>query len=89
MPRVIVPPPYQGPTQGVGRLDVEGETVRACLEAVEARHPGFFDLVAGADGVPHRFVRLFQNGDKLGDDALEAKLATDDELEIIAAIAGG
>ena len=54
MPRVIVPPPYQGPTQGVGRLDVEGETVRVCLEAVEARHPGFFDLVADAEAVPER-----------------------------------
>ena len=66
-----------------------GYTAVSVLEPPFVHAPGFFDLVADADGVPHRFVRLFRNGDKLGDDALEAKLATDDELEIIAAIAGG
>jgi hypothetical protein len=34
MPRVKIPPPYQGPTQGQDTIDVSGSTVRECIEAV-------------------------------------------------------
>ena len=92
MPHVIIPPPYQGPTQGTGRLEVEGDTVLACLEAVDQKFPGFLAQVLDADGNVHRFVKLFRNGDQLegGEGALLAQtLGAADELEILAAIAGG
>lgn len=89
MPQIIIPPPYQGPTQGVGRLVVEGRTLRACLEAVEERHPGFLALVVDPAGKIHRFVKLFRNGELLAGEGLESELEAGDELEIVAAIAGG
>lgn len=89
VPRVQIPAPYRGPTQGVGEVDVAGATVRECIDAVAARYPGFGDQVYDAAGSLHRFVQLFLNGDELGPDALEAPVGPDDRVEILAAIAGG
>lgn len=90
MPRVIVPPPYRGPTGGLDRIEVEGATVEACLEAVGRRHPGFLEQVLDAEGRIHRFVNLFLNGEELvRDEALDRAVSAGDELEILAAIAGG
>jgi len=89
LPQIIIPPPYQGPTQGVGRVEVEGRTLRACLEAVEELHPGFLAQVVDPAGKVHRFVKLFRNGDELTGDGLDSELEAGDELEIVAAIAGG
>ena len=90
MPRVIVPPPYRGPTAGADRIEVEGDTVKACLDAVGQRHPGFIEQVVAADGGVHRFVNLFLNGEELErSGALERTVSEGDEIEILAAIAGG
>jgi molybdopterin synthase sulfur carrier subunit len=89
MPFVRIPPPYRGPTQGHASVDVDGATVGACLDAVERKHPGFLAQVVDDDGNVHRFVKLFKNGKLLRGDALRERLAADDDLEIVAAIAGG
>jgi molybdopterin converting factor small subunit len=89
MPKVIVPPPYRGPTGGQGEVVVQGATVRDCLEEVERRFAGFLPQVVAADGSIHRFVRLFRNGERLEGAALDAPVDGDDEVEILAAIAGG
>jgi sulfur carrier protein ThiS len=89
VPQVEIPRRYRGPTQGVDRVEVAGHTVRQCLEEVEARHPGFLELVVDRDGDVRRFVRLFKNGEELLDDALDEPLGSDDRIEIVAATAGG
>jgi molybdopterin synthase sulfur carrier subunit len=86
MPVVTIPPPYRGPTGGRESVEVQGATVRECIEAVEARHPGFRAQVFDGDGRPHRFVNLFVNGDPASpDDAV----AGGDEVAVLAAIGGG
>ena len=89
MPTVRIPPPYRGPTQGTAELSVEGADVLECLEAVERKFPGFLAQVLDEDGNVHRFVKLFKNGRHLGSEALAERLAPGDDLEIVAAIAGG
>ena len=89
MPIVVVPPPYRGPTGGAGEIRVDAESVRECIDAVEARHPGFRAQILDDRGAVHRFVSLFVNGDEIARERLDARLAGDDRLEIIAAIAGG
>jgi hypothetical protein len=92
VPTVSIPTAYRGPTQGEGQVLVSGESVRACLRAVDEKYPGFIGLVLDADGRVHRFVKLFVNGDQLapGDTrALDAPLQPDDRVEVLAAIAGG
>jgi molybdopterin synthase sulfur carrier subunit len=89
MPVVHVPPPYRGPTQGRAEIEVAGATVLECLDAVEARYPGFRELVIDPNGGVHRFVRLFVNGEQLDADALSAAVKDSDQLEVLAAIGGG
>ncbi len=90
MPRVIVPPPYRGPTEGRDRIEVDGATVCECLEAAGRRFPGFLEQVVAADGSVHRFVTLFLNGDELDRvQAMGQTVCDGDDVEILAAIAGG
>ncbi len=89
MPRVIIPPPFQGPTRGQGEIKVEGSTIRECLEAVDAEYTGFLAQVVGEDGALQRFVKLFVNQEQVLDESLEMRLGIDDEVEILAAIGGG
>ncbi len=89
MPRVLIPAPYRGPTQGEAELVVECETVRGAIEAVERKYPGFGPLVLDAQGKLHKFAKLFVNGEPMGADRLDRTIGAGDELEIVAAIAGG
>ncbi len=89
MPYVIVPPPYRGPTQGRDESEVEGATVRDCLDAVGTRFAGFAEQLFDAEGRVHGFVNLFVNGDEIDREALDTALAAGDRVEILAAIAGG
>ena len=86
---VRIPPPYRGPTQGTADLVVEGDSVLACLEATDRKFPGFLAQVIDEDGKLHRFVKLFKNGDLLRKNALREPMSGSDELNIVAAIAGG
>ncbi|MEE2672412.1 MAG: MoaD/ThiS family protein [Myxococcota bacterium] len=89
MPKVEVPTRYRGPTNGLGLIEVDADTVRACIEAVEARHPGFRELVLDGEGNLRRFVRLCVNGEVLDRDSVDAAVADGDCLQILAAAAGG
>ena len=89
MPVVFIPTAYRGPTRGEAEISVEGTTVLACLQAVEARFQGFQSLVLDDAGAPHRFVKLFVNGQQIDSTALSMELAPEDRLEVLAAIAGG
>lgn len=88
MPVVIVPPPLQGPTRGVGKVEAEGATVGDVLENLERTYPGFTDLML-ENGRLNRFVKIFHNGAEIGRDDLDQGVASGDELELVAAIAGG
>jgi len=89
MPHVVVPPPYRGPTLGQERIDVPGATVGECVEAVCDRFAGFRDLMFDGAGRIHKFVKLFVNGDEIARTALATPVGSADEIEILAAIAGG
>jgi sulfur carrier protein ThiS len=89
MPRVIIPPPLQGPTRGQGEVKVEGATIRECLEAVETDYKGFLAQVVRPDGVAQRFVKIFVNEKQVANEDLDLRLERDDAVEILVAIGGG
>jgi adenylyltransferase/sulfurtransferase len=89
MPKISIPPPYRGPTRGEATVSVSGETVRACIEDAEARYPGIREQVLDSHGELHRFVRLFRNGALLQGATLDAMVEDEDEIAVVAAIAGG
>ena len=89
MPEVHIPPRYRGPTNGERLVVVDGSTVRECIAAVDARYPGFGELVFDAEGRVRLFATLFVNGDELDRGAGDTKVAESDRIEILAAVAGG
>lgn len=89
MPTIRVPPSYRGPTHGEEEIAVVGDSVRACFDDAEKRYPGFREQVLTAEGEPHRFVRLFLNGTVLSGGALGCAVAPEDEITVLAMIAGG
>jgi molybdopterin converting factor small subunit len=89
MPQIEVPARYRVPTGGQAKISIDGSTVRACLEAAEAKYPGFGELVLDGNGELRRFVKLFVNGDQLTGDALDSPVASDDTISVLAAAAGG
>ena len=89
MPTVEIPPPYRGPTKGEERIPVEGSTVEECLKGVDARYPGFGAQIFDASGDLHRFVKLFVNGEQIPHRALDTPVSEQDEVSVLAAIAGG
>ena len=89
MPTVTIPPPYRGPTGGVARVEVDGATVESCIRRVGELHPGFLEMVIDGRGAVHRFVKLFVNGDQIDRTALDTPISAGDEVEILAAVAGG
>ena len=89
MPHVHVPSRYRVPTKGEGRIEVDADTVRACIEAVEARYPGFQELILNAKGELHLFSKLSLNGDLLDRDALDTPVSGDDIIAVLTSAAGG
>ena len=89
MPIVFVPTAYRGPTRGVAEVEVEGATVRACIEAVEAQYRGFAEQVLDAEGRVHRFVKLFVDGEQIDNADVDRAVAPGARIEVLAALAGG
>jgi molybdopterin converting factor small subunit len=90
MPIVSIPAPYRKPTGGLAEVEVSGETVLECLEAVEDRYSGFLPYVVDEEGKARRFVKLFVNGEQLDPrSALSTPVSPQDRLDVLSAIAGG
>lgn len=89
MPKLTLPPPLRGPIHGAAHVEVDGATVRACIQAADARFPGFAAQILTPDGGVHRFVRLFLNGASLFSSELDRPVSPKDEIAVLAAIAGG
>ena len=89
MPVVKIPAPYRGSTNGADRVEVEGATVEECVQAVDAQFPGFGDQVWDSRHAVHRFVKLYVNGDEIDRQAIDTAVAATDEVEVLAAVAGG
>ena len=89
MPTIEVPRRYRAATAGKATISIEGDTVRACIEDAESKHPGFAELVLDDRGEVRRFVKLFLNGDELKRDALDAPVSDADTISVLAAAAGG
>ena len=92
MAKVVIPILFQGPTRGESEAIVTATTIVGCFDEVEARFPGLKEMVIDpATGEIHKFVKVTLNGELLARDTgtMAGVVGPDDELEIIAAIAGG
>lgn len=86
---VRVPTPLRTLTAGEEQVQVEGATVRAALDALEAKCPGIRDRLLDDKGV-RRFVNLYVGEEDIRFlDGLDTALKGGEEISIVPAIAGG
>jgi molybdopterin converting factor small subunit len=87
---VRVPTTLRTLTAGASEVEVEGSTVAAVLDNLEAAHPGFKDRLLDAEGGLRRFVNLYVADDDVRfRDGLATEVAEGDTVSIIPAVAGG
>jgi len=86
MPKVILTGSIREQVGGVGAVDVDGDTVRAAVAALEAAYPGLRGWVVDERGALRRHVKLFLGAEAV---SLDTALGPDAELHIVAAISGG
>lgn len=87
---VRVPTTLRTLTAGESAVDVEGETVAAVLDNLEAAHPGFKSRLLDDDGSLRKFVNLFVADDDVRFiDGLETAVPDGETVSIVPAVAGG
>jgi molybdopterin synthase sulfur carrier subunit len=88
--RVQIPGPLRALAGGAAEVQVEAPTVKALVDALQARHDGFRERLLDEGGRLKAYVRVFVNDDDVR--ALENEatpLKDGDVVAIVPAIAGG
>ena len=87
---VYIPSPFRRMTANREYVEVEGRTVGEVLDAVEARHPGFGDLVYDRDRHVPTHINIYLNNQEIHDlDGIATMVADGDQVAVIPALAGG
>ena len=86
---VRIPTPLRSLTGGEEQIQAPGETVKAVIDTLEAKHPGLKDRLLDEKGV-RRFVNIYANEEDIRFlDNLDTSLKEGDSVSIVPAIAGG
>jgi sulfur-carrier protein len=85
-----IPGPLRRLSDGQVTVDVQASDLASAIEALDARYPGFRDRLLDENGELRQFVNVYLNDEdvRLGS-GLSAKVAEQDEISIIPAVAGG
>jgi adenylyltransferase/sulfurtransferase len=87
---VYIPSPFRRLTANREYVDVEGETIRQVLDALDASYPGFGDLVFDQDRRVPRHINIFVNNQEIHDlEGTDTPVADGDQVAVIPALAGG
>jgi molybdopterin converting factor small subunit len=71
-------------------VNVDGETIGEVLETLQLTYPAIAGQVLTNEGSLHRFVNVYVNDDDVRYlDKLDTKVAPDDVVSILPAVAGG
>jgi molybdopterin synthase sulfur carrier subunit len=90
MATVYVPTPMRRLTGGQSKVVVEGDSVHALLDAVDAQYPGVKEKLLDGEGNVKRFINVFVNDDEIRTlDGLNTKVSDRDRVSIVPAMAGG
>lgn len=90
MPVIRIPGPLRRLSEGESAVEVQAADLRAAIEQLDSRYPGFRDRLLGPDGSQRQFVNIYLNDQdiRLGE-GLESKVGDKDEISIVPAVAGG
>jgi sulfur-carrier protein len=85
-----IPGPLRRLSDGQVTVDVEASDLASAIDALDARYPGFRDRLLDEHGELRQFVNVYLNDEdvRLGS-GLSEKVAEEDEISIVPAVAGG
>jgi len=87
MPRAFIPPALRSLTCGQSEIDVGGATVRAVVDALDARYPGIKARLCEEDRL--RSGLIVTVGSAVATAGLRAKVGPNDEVHFTPALGGG
>jgi molybdopterin converting factor small subunit len=90
VPVFRIPGPLRSLSEGEATVTVEGADLRAAIDHLDARFPGFRGRLLDDSGEPRQFVNLFLNDEdvRMGR-GLDSPVGDADEIAIVPAVAGG
>jgi len=90
VPVFRIPGPLRSLSGGESTVEVEAADLRAAIDQLDVRFPGFKGRLLDDGGEPRQFVNLFLNDEdvRLGQ-GLDSPLDARDEIAIVPAVAGG
>ena len=90
MVSIRIPTPLRNLTSNADEVQVEGATLRAALDDLEQRHPGFKERMLNDKGALRPYINVFHNDEDVRfAGGLDTELSAGDKLSIVPAIAGG
>lgn len=86
---VRIPPPLRPLVGDVSQVECTPGTIRAIIDELDGRYPGFRDRVTEAGNL-RRFVNVFVAGDDVRfAEGIDTPVADGQEVTILPAVAGG
>ena len=90
MSKVFIPAVLRANVGGVKSLELEGDSIRAVVDALVTQHPSLRSQLLTDDGDLNRFVNVYINGQDVRYLAgLDTPVAPTDEVRLLPAMAGG
>jgi molybdopterin synthase sulfur carrier subunit len=87
---VRIPTPLRRLTNGTDRVEVEGDTLTAVIDALDANFAGIKARICDENGDLRHFVNVYLNGEDVRyEDGLSTATKDGDEVSIVPAVAGG
>lgn len=87
---VRIPTPLRRITNNQDKVNVDGASLSAIIEALNTSHPGIKDRLCDESGELRHFVNVYLNGEDVRYlQGLATATKTGDEISIVPAVAGG
>jgi len=87
---VIIPTMLRNLTGGNDTVEIEADTIRGLVTALEASYPGTGARLINASGALNRFMGFYVNGEDIRFlQDMDTPLKSGDEVSLVANVAGG
>jgi molybdopterin synthase sulfur carrier subunit len=87
---IRIPSPLRRVTNGLDKVEVNGETLQGCINELESEFPGVSERMLDEQGALREFVNVYINGEDVRFlQGLETTTQSGDEISIVPAVAGG
>lgn len=87
---VRIPTPLRRVTNGVDKVDADGDTLDQIIDSLDSQYPGIKGRLCDEDGNLRNFVNVYVNGEDVRFmQGLATATKSGDEVSIVPAVAGG